>query len=326
MTIEIREYRTEGHRLLFTSDYSPSEIARLAGLDRRRVSEWRAGKCRPTEDDRRALEKAVGIPPRSWDAAPVVQAPDRPAVAAPAGAPQATATTAIAADALGTPELEALGLAGLERLIAQVEALEPTLAAQHRLRALETRARIVAVHEQLSQKKADAAQTYFASRAFAEEVRMLAAAFPDAPAFRERLRHLGVELPAPPAPGVAVPDAPTTMEDLDELEAELGTAAAYRDAGEPLMAMAHCLSLGLDVHAEALGALLAAHPDRAPRVLALLDPVDGARVRGAMTQTMAVADACKLDASARTVLAELLRQLGHADVAADVVVGGGTDA
>jgi transcriptional regulator with XRE-family HTH domain len=79
MAMQVLQFTTEGHRLLVESFYRPAEVARLAGVARQRVSEWRAGQKRPVAEARSALERAIGIPSRAWVSPPLRREPRRPA-------------------------------------------------------------------------------------------------------------------------------------------------------------------------------------------------------------------------------------------------------
>ena len=312
MTLQIREYLTEGQRLLALSRYIPAEVARLAGVARQRVTDWRTGRARPNPTDRVGLERAIGVPARMWDAPPVAQpAPGNghgptpePVAAAATSTPEIDVTAA-------EGDLAGLGLDGLERLARQLEALAPTLPPRERVRCIEAHVRTLATHEQLRQRSTDARAEWLASSEFQAEVRALAAAFPEARGFRERVRKLGITLPEPAAGKAKAPDPPRTLEELDELIAELGVAAKMRKAGEPFLALSHVAGLGIDVNAAAIGTVLAEHPERAPTLLSALDLVDERRVRSALERALALKDVQALEPSARVRVAELLRQLGH---------------
>ena len=324
MTVEVREYTSEGHRLLLASSYSPAEIAKLAGLARQRVSEWRKGQKRPDAEARAALERAIGVPARSWDAAPQVRAPEATARAAVVGAPSALAAPPASSEALESGEgqdLAALGLPGLEALLARLRAVEPTLPPRERIQVMREQARVLAVHEQLRQRDADAREGFLRSPAFRDDVRTLVAALPGvtASALRGALSRLGIDLPEPAAAeSVGQTEPPGSVEDLEELLDELGVAKTFRDRGEPALALAHTAALGLDVHAGAIAVLLVDHGDLAARLLDALEGPDARIVRAALEKRMALRDVQAFGAPERVAVAELLRQLGHADVAAEI--------
>ncbi len=316
MTVQVREFTTEGHRLLWELEYSPAEVAKLAGLARQRVSEWRSGRKRPDIEARQALERAVGIPARTWEAPPMRR---EPAAAAPAPpvvqeAPGAPSPGPID---LAAVDLPSLGLGGLEALAKRLRALEPTLPSRERVSALQAEARVVAVHEQLRQRSADARTEYLRSPEFLAEVRALLVVVPSsADELRAHLGRLGVMLqPAPATSGAALEEPPATPEDVDDLIRELQTAAGFRAAKEPGLALAHVLGLGLDEHADAIAAIVVDDADRSGRLLSLLDGADERIIRAALERQMAVRDVAALSPEARRVVAELLIALGHQDLA-----------
>jgi hypothetical protein len=315
LTAELREYGCEGQRLLGESSYSAAEVARLIGRPKQRVSDWRRGRCRPEPDDRVALERAVAIPARSWDAAPLRKAP--PAVApAPDPVPIAAVPGLPDVEALDLP---ALGLVGLERLAARLRALEPSLPPRERVSALQAEARVLAVHEGLRQKAADARLEYLESPEFLAEVRALIAAVPgDATALRSHLARLGVELPPLPTHATVAEDPPTSLEDVDDLIRELETAESFRNAKEPGLALAHTLSLNLSAHANAIAALVLGDHVRVARLLSLLEGSDEQIIRTAIERAMTIRDVAKLPVETRRMVAELLARLGHEDITAEI--------
>lgn len=314
MTVEIREYMSEGHRLLCESAYSPAEIANLSKLARQRVSEWRSGRKRPDDDARAALERAIGIPARAWDAAPVRRTPAAPA---PPGPPPPRPSNPDEVPFDLPNDLPSLGLEGLERLARRLANLETTLQARDRLRCVEAQARVVVAHEGLRQKLEDARRDYLASPEFAADVRALGAAIPGAVAdLRASLAVLGVEVAVPDAPAVvAVGDAPESLEELLE---ELQVGEGFRKAGEVALARAHVAGLGLDLHADAIASMLLARPELAPQVLELLEPGDAACLRRATERAMAVTGVKGLSIEARGIVATLLKHIGHEDLAEEV--------
>jgi len=316
--LKVREYLNEGHRLFCTSTYSPSEIAKLVGVHRARVSEWRAGRSKPDEATRRAIEGALGIPARSWDAPPVMRAPVEDVAGRAPAAPEAPAAPGVDAADLDGVDLTSLGLDGLERQARKLAALEATLPPRDRLRCVEAQARVVAEHEKLRQKLQDARADFLASAEFAEDMRALASAVPGAAEqLKARLVALGVEVNLPAAPA-ATPPQGDPPESPEELLLELDVAAGFRLAGEHALARGHLAALGLDVHAETIARMLLGRPDVSPDVLERLDATDAARIRQAMERALAVEDVKKLGAEARAVVATLLRYLGHVGLAGEI--------
>ncbi len=323
MTVQVREFTTEGHRLLVESPYSPAEVAKLAGVARQRVSEWRSGRKRPDAEARAALERAINIPARTWEAPPARREPTPGPGASPPAAPTSPAQDA-SGKATGVPldlegvDLAGLGLEGLAGLVLRFRALEPTLPPRDRVTALQSEARVLQMHETLRQKAADAREEYLASSEFLAEVRALVAVVPPPAAeLRSHLGRLGVVLPAPPSPATAAGDPPSTVDDVDELLHELETARGFRVAKEPALALAHVLGLGLDEHADAIAALVVDDSPRTARLLSLLEGADERIIRSALERQMATRDALALPQEARAVVAELLHALGHEDLSAD---------
>lgn len=320
MTTEVREYGCEGQRLSVESPYSVAETARLIGRPKQRVSDWWRGKCRPSTEDRGALEKAIGVPSRAWDAPPLRKEPATPAK------PVAVVVDATpVAPVPGIPDVEsldlpALGLSGLERLAARLRALEPSLPPRERVSALQAEARVLAVHEGLRQKAADQREEYLQSADFLEGVRALLAVVPgSATELRAHLGRLGVALPPPPAASsIVVDEPPANAEDINDLIRELETAEGFRKAGEVGLAMAHTLGLNLDAHADAIAVLLLDDHASAARLLSLLEGADAAIIQGALERAMSVRDVAALPAETRRTVAELLVRLGHTDVAAQI--------
>lgn len=327
MGVSVREYTSEGHRLLLAAPYSPSEIARLATVARPRVSEWRSGRVKPSQEDRQKLQAAIGIPARMWDAAPIVQAPPQPTTGpAPAPAPRAPAASSPDLDAdLSDPELAGMGLEGLERFSKAILARLGGLTPKDQIRAIEVAGRLVTVHEQLRLKSVDARREYLDSPEFRRDAAILSAAFPvPAAEFRAQLSRFGVELPPPPADTVAgdgLQGAPTSAEDVEELLGELAVAADLRTRGEPHLALAHVLALGLDIHADAIAAIVLDDPALMGRFLAALEPVDEARIRGAIERLAAIRTVRAMPEAERGKVVDLLRSIGQNDVAEAVAHG-----
>ena len=276
MTVQVHEFTTEGHRLLVESPYSPAEIAKLAGIARQRVSEWRSGRKRPDGEARAALERAIGIPARTWEAPPVRREPTPKPEASPATPASAAhdtpgKATSVPLDLEGV-DLAGLGLEGLAGLVLRIRALEPTLPPRDRVTALQSEARVLQMHETLRQRAADARAEWLTSAEFLAEVRSLVAVVP------------------PPAA---------------ELRAHLGVAK------EPALALAHVLGLGLDEHADAIAALVVDDSPRTARLLSLLEGADERIIRSALERQMAMRDALALPQEARTVVCNLLSALGH---------------
>jgi hypothetical protein len=147
-------------------------------------------------------------------------------------------------------------------------------------------------------------------------VRALLAVVPGpAEALRVHLGRLGIALPAPPTAAAVAEEPPASVEDVDDLILELETAEGFRTAKEPALALAHTLGLNLDTHADAIAALVVDDTARASRMLALLEGPDERIIRAAIERAMAVRDVAALPTEVRRVVAELLVQLGHGDVA-----------
>jgi transcriptional regulator with XRE-family HTH domain len=320
--VTVREFTSEGHRLLLAAPYSPSEIARLANIARPRVSDWRAGRVKPTTDDRQKLQTAVGIPARAWDAPPLFQAPPQPTATPPSMAsdtrPPAPSSPELDDD-LSDPEIAGMGLEGLERFSKAILARLTGLTPKDQIRAIEVAGRLVTVHEQLRLKSVDARRTYLGSAEFRRDVATLSAAIPaSASEFRAQLARFGVDLPPPPTAAVAgdgLQDAPTTADDVEELLGELAVAADLRTRGEPHLALAHVLALGLDVHADAIAAVVLDDPTLMGRFLAALEPVDEARIRGAIERLAAIRSVRAMAEEPRAKVAALLRTIGESDLA-----------
>ena len=290
---KVVQFLSEGHRLLASSPRTPSEIARAVKAPRPRVSEWRAGRSKPPATMRAAIEKALGIPRGSWD---------QPAR-------EGTSPTAKPGEEISDETISVLGMAGLEDLARTLATLGPTLPPRERLLALSQQAKITAQHERLRQSQADARAEYFESGEFRADVELLGDAFPaEAEEFAARLQRIGVALPT-----FAPTPARTTSVTVAELVDELRLASQLRAKGEPRLASAHMRGLAFD--ADRIAAQLLRQPKRLAEVLDLLDSVDGARLRGALERAMAIRDVADLDAAVRAKVAELVRQLGHIDVA-----------
>lgn len=61
---------SEGARLLTESGDSLREIAERIGVTREMARQWRTGGKLPSAENRSALQKAYGIPPKAWDQVP----------------------------------------------------------------------------------------------------------------------------------------------------------------------------------------------------------------------------------------------------------------
>jgi hypothetical protein len=179
MSSKVFEFSCEGHRLLVESRYSSAEIVRLTGIPKQRISEWKGGQKRPTHDARGKLEKAIAIPARTWDQPPTRRQPTEEKEASPPLQPKPPPSKeADAVPDLKDVDLPALGLTGLEQLAGRLRALGPTLPPREHVSCLQAEARVIAVHEQLQQKRADAREEYLASNAFQDDARLIAACAP----------------------------------------------------------------------------------------------------------------------------------------------------
>ncbi len=58
--------RSEGSRLLGAVDMTQIQIARRVGVSRATVAMWISGQRVPSEDHRKALRSAYGIPLHAW--------------------------------------------------------------------------------------------------------------------------------------------------------------------------------------------------------------------------------------------------------------------
>jgi transcriptional regulator with XRE-family HTH domain len=341
MTLDAREYFTEGHRLLCESPHSPAEIATLSGQRRQRVSEWRTGQKRPTDEARAALERAVGIPVGAWECPPTRREPvppvaavaPRPAQVAPGEARGAAegpgalpggagASLADVERLTSSGELPALGLAGLERLAARIRALEPSLPPRERVSALQAEARVLQAHEGIRLRAADSRDDFLTSAEFRDDVRSIVSALAglDATGLRDRLRRLGV-VDLPEVATELAPDdldAPATLEDVDAILFELEVAKRFRDGGETALAAAHTAPLCLDANANALAALVLDDNARAARLLELVDATDERTLSTALARAMAVRDVKALAPEVRTVVAQLLELVGQEPLARQI--------
>lgn len=319
--VNVREFTSEGHRLLCESSYSPAEIARLSGQTKPRISEWRGGQKRPVHEARVALERAVGIPVRTWDQPPMVRTPRSEHSQAPAQTVAQPGTKdPPALDLALDATLATLGLDGLERLARQLEALAPQLAPRERVGCIERQSRVLVAHEALRQKSASARAEYLASAEFQDDARLVASALgASSGELRRVLVRFGIALPEPTSTTESdAIDAPTTIADVEELVAELEVADGFRKRGEVALAAGHVLGLGIDVHAHAIARLIADDARLTTRLLGLLEGADEKIVRAALERRLAVRDAAALPPEIRKTVAELLRHLGHDDVARDV--------
>lgn len=320
MTVSPREFTSEGHRLLLAaaSTYSPAEIARLVGVRRQRVSDWRSGRMRPTPDDRSKLERQIGVPSRTWDMPPTIATP-----AAVEAVPLAPASSD---DAEGDEDAVVPGVLGLDALAALAEnqhSLANATIGETKRKAYADYGRTLVAHETLRQKMTTARDEYFTSSEFRRDVAQLAGAFPDrAEAFRERLARVGVDIPAIAPTTIATNvEAPTSLEDVEELIGELLVARDLRAKGERFLALAHTLGLALDVNTNAIAVILTAHVDVAPRFISLLEPIDADRIRAAISLRTLIT-AVKTAPSPENVSSLLLR-IGREDLAREI--GGVTD-
>jgi transcriptional regulator with XRE-family HTH domain len=324
---------THGQQLLLACGYSAVEVANLIGVTRQRVSEWRRGTFRPDADARQRLAAKVNIPASAWDAAATrtaAQPVDPPGAASgPPKDPTPAAATEPPADAAATiaainATADAIGLDGIERVIAQLRAMTPGLPPREKVAASVAEGRLHDRLVSLRLKMVSAREEYFASSEFREDVALLASAFrATAEAFRSALSRFGVDLAAPEvtAEGVDV-EAPETREDVDELVAELRTAKSFADIGETGLQAAHIAALALDVHADRLADLIGDTPELVAILLGLLPESgpDARAVRSALERRMAIRDVAALPGEARVKVAALLDLVGQAELAKEIGV------
>ena len=55
------DFSTHGQQLLHGSKYSSADVARLVGVARQRVSDWRRGTSRPDGEARQAIAIPLGV-------------------------------------------------------------------------------------------------------------------------------------------------------------------------------------------------------------------------------------------------------------------------
>lgn len=67
MVSKVREYATEGQRLMAEHTLSLVEQSRRAGLSKQKISKYRSGQARPTGAALRAIER-LGVPASAWSA------------------------------------------------------------------------------------------------------------------------------------------------------------------------------------------------------------------------------------------------------------------
>jgi hypothetical protein len=132
------------------------------------------------------------------------------------------------------------------------------------------------------------------------------------------MARLGVNLPAPETGGEDTGDAPATLADVEDIIRELAVAADFRTRGEPALALAHTMALGLEIHADSIARIVAEHPVTATRLLDAVDGADETLIRAALERRMAIKAVASLPREARGHIAELLKLLGHDDVAKEV--------
>jgi transcriptional regulator with XRE-family HTH domain len=331
---DITDFSTHGQQLLAGSKYSASEIGRLLNVPRQRVSDWRRGKFRPEGEARQAIAKALGIPTTAWDAAPVrtaskptaqtppkISEPDR--IVGPGdGEPTVEAAAAVReVAALSDADVDALGFEGIAAVIRRLRSMN-TLPPREAVSAAVAEGRLHDRLVQLRQKDANARRRYLESREFADDVTLLAGAFRASTAeIRTRLARFGINLPLPePDVEEVNADPPATVEDVEDLCAELRTARELTEAGEPGLAAAHLAALALDIHGDAIAEIVADRPDLATRVLGLLpeDGPDHRFIRSAVERRLAIRGVRSQPPAARKATAALLDLLGHTDLSREI--------
>lgn len=317
-------YNSEAHRMLVeVVPYSSSELCRLGGFAPPRMSEWKKGRSKPNQSDRQKLEATAGIPIRLWDAPPAAR-PEAPkpiaTTTAPAVESRPNGGRECDASEPVTAEDLALGPAGLERVIHTLESTLDQLTPKDRLTALRDLAHALAVHEKLRLAAAEAREEYLASPAFMADCRALLGAFPaSAPAFRDALARVGVQLPEPPRVEVAASrEPPADLDDLEDLIAELRVAQALLNGGEPALAWAHTLGLELDLHASGIAKILEKHPARVTGFLDLLVDVDRVKIERELELRLAIVDVRAMPDDVRLKVVSLVTALGASSVAAEI--------
>lgn len=310
---------THGQQLLLASKYSAAEVARLLDVGRQRVSDWRRGVTRPDDAYRRAMSSKLGIPESAWGEPAVpgdASMPPKPADVPPP-VPDADRLAVMTDD-----EVDSMGLAGIQATARWLRRRRERLPPREAVQAAIAEGRLHDRYVTLLAKERTARQDYLEGQEFRDDVAVIRAAFPaSACELRTRLGRFGVELPAPPSNrGRVEGAAPTIPADVEDLIGELQTAAAIAASGEPNLAAAHVLALGIDHHCDAIAGIVADDPGLAGRLLDLL-PVDGPdhrAVRAALERRVAVRAALGLPAEARKVVAELLEVLGHTDISTEI--------
>ena len=332
-TIDIK---THGQQLLLESRYSAAEVAKLLGVARQRVSEWRRGTFRPDAETRKTIAKALPIPASAWDVAPPhkpqKRAPaseDAPTTASPSPSPSPAAAPEpqlSPPDAAATIEeidrtADAIGLEGIPGVIAKLRAMRG-LPPREQVACAVAEGRLHDRAATLRAKQVSAREEFFASPEFAADVALLASAFRASTAeIRTRLARFGVELPLPEVvTEETTVEAPTSEEDVEDIVAELQTAKGFADVGEAGLAAAHIQGLGLDVHGDQIAVLLVDRPELAARVLGLLpeEGPDHRFIRSALERRLAVRAVVALPKPARVALAALLELVGHAELAKEI--------
>ena len=315
-------FSSEGQRLLVQHRLTPSELARVAGVQPPLVSAWRSGLNRPSAAPRRALEVGAGIPATSWDCPPTMASPaSSTTTKAPATSPASkTIPGASSADGASTVELESYGIEGLEALVDRLREQAPLLPPRERVAAINSEGRLHQTIAAMRLKQHDARAAYLGGHEFQEDAKLLAAALPGgAEEFRAALSRLGVKLPAPAVQTANVRrPPPRTRRDVETLITELEGASIWVKRGEPYLAMERVMALAIDAHAEHIAAILADDTELAGRFLPLLGASDAQIVNTSLERRLALSDIRSLTDSDRRLVANLLTAFGLSEVAKTV--------
>ena len=318
MSDAVREYATEGQRLLCECGRTQIDIARSAKVPKERVSAWFRGEYRPSAGARVRLAQEGICPADAWER-PSTSSPTISKMEIP---PTFAAVTPSVVERATEGALESYGITGLEAVVDNLRKLQPTLLAKERVAAIASEGRLHTTIANLRAKERDARREYLDSPEFAADMRLLSVAVGgEATDLRAALGRLGVELPAPPTAAVVVNrKPPTTKAHIDGLMEELVTAGEWRAKGEPMLAAGLVVGLCLDVHADAIATVLAGDSMLAGRFIGLLDVADAQIITAALERRLALADVAKFSPEVRAAVAQLLEAHGLGDVAKQVGV------
>ncbi len=300
---EKRKFKWVGQRLFCELPIRPAEQARLVGVSRAHVGNWRSGANKPDDESRRRIHAQwSSVAPEFWDRADE----QPPATSAPASA--ATSDPQIPQPPTDA-EVPVLGVVGLELLIAEARRNRRTLSPKEAFESMRFEAHVQVQRERLLVERRNARSEFLASNEFADDIRQFARLL-GAGAY-EKLRkavrkQFTLELPQ------AADDVPTDAFTLETITPILEKALLLEEHNEPYLAMRERIRLRLDERKHRIAQMLVAEPEETiTRFIKLCCGQDELTLTQAVELRYDTMDICGLDDGTRALVASLLEKLSN---------------